>query len=186
MTLDNGCPNPVAATYPETVRVIIESINFSTNSITLRNVGTEPISFRADRGWSLAIWPRTVNLTTTVIPGSSRVTFHLTDSGADDAANMYLDLGGGSAELNARRGEISFYSANKESGPFRNPEEIEAFLRWGAAPMGSSASVSGVAASAGLWTNGQFVATSDAEVGLIVNGDITDVWSWTPVGAECF
>jgi len=172
-------------TFP--TRVAFASIDFENNRVVIQNATETPISFAADGGWSMANGTRTEDLPADfTLAGNARVTLHLTETGTDDAEHIYLHLGGGSARFNAERGEFAVFSAPKPSGPFNNPAEIEAFVRWGGPPRGTTDSYSATAEASGLWTTGTFVATDAVAAGLIATGSIIYDWDWTLAPAECF
>ena len=169
-------------------RVVIVGVDFSTNRVWLRNTSGEAIDFRAERGWSFAMWPRTEDLPMNYsIAADTTIVVHITDSGTNDDTNLYLGLTGGSANLDQEMGELSFYSAEKASGPFRVAEEMEAFLHWGRViGGGGSSSTARTGQEAGLWNMGEAGETGDGVTGIVAAGDVADVWSWLPAAPECF
>lgn len=171
-------------TYP--TRVAFASIDFENNRVVLQNGTETPVTFSADGGWSMANGTRTEDLPEFTLAGHASVTLHLTESGTNDTDHIYLSLGGGSARFNAERGEFAVFSAPKPSGPFWDPAEIEAFVRWGGPPRGTTDSYSATAEASGLWTTGTFVATDEVAAGLLATGSIIYDWDWTLAPAECF
>jgi len=192
-----SCPDGSAVSWPETradgagvespLRVVFTSVDITRNRFTLRNVSNEAIDFDADGGWALAIWPRTEDFPSgVVIPVGGHLTVFLTESGTNTADSLYLGLGGGSAQLDAERDELSVFSNHKQSGPFLNPAELEAFVRWGAPSQGPTTSIDDEASQARIWTTLEFVRTSEGDAGIVATGDLSGPAGWTTADADCF
>jgi hypothetical protein len=106
------------------------------------------------------------------------------DQPPNDDNNIYAwHIGDG---FGAEGGEVGF--RDNASGTTA-ADNMEAFVRWGDDPFGTSTSARDEAAEAGLWQgneDGDFVVTSAGDPGIIATGDVTTVGGWTIASANCF
>jgi hypothetical protein len=72
-----------------------------------------------------------------------------------------------------------------QSGSYGSPNQIEAFVSWGA---GQASSRETVATSAGIWTVDQGITLSAGHTAFVVTGDVTKESGFTSIPAlnTCF
>ena len=88
----------------EPQRVIIETVNFENDSVVIRNVGDDVLTFRraGNNPWRIGVGngsSRSELPDDFSIPAGNRVRLHLTETGENDTENVYLGWESSVADL---------------------------------------------------------------------------------------
>jgi hypothetical protein len=171
-----GCPVPAPTAAPEALipqKVAIQSFNFRTFEIVLRNISTSPVVLvgNPDRtGWQWCSFPAywyIADTNVTLQPGQTYKFFPVYNQ--DGVREFYQD-----------RGEIGIYSV---SGSFDESELMLAFLSWGDGLMGAGRE--NIATLAKLWTFGENIELTESAAGFIAMGPADRASSYVEVPARC-
>lgn len=174
----DGCPEPRAIAAPDAVEeqtTVIQSINFRTSEIVIRNISSRPIVIEGGQmGWQ---WCN--------IPGYDLLVLENVTLQPDDTLAFYLVQNGmvvrplfdgaDSADPN----EMGIYTT---TGSFMSAELLASFVSWGAGHNGGRESV---AAMAGVWTFGERVEIAPGHAGFIITGRADLGSGYTSVPERC-
>jgi hypothetical protein len=167
--LPPGCPEP--SPEPVTGQVVsIQSINFNTSEVVLRNVSSSAQTITLGRtGWQWCNYPNYWNLEerddVSLEPGK---TF----------AFIANNNQSGPVELYADGGEMAIYT---KTGTFTNADEMVAYVAWG----DIEAVREPTASMADLWRFGERVAMRPTDAGLLATGPTDRGVGYTGVRAAC-
>jgi len=102
------------------------------------------------------------------IPAGGIIVIHVGKSGTNTSTDIFISSMG---SLNASASDLSFYS----NGSFSNPSSIRDFVQWGSSGNGRES----VAASAGIWTAGDFVTDVAEGHSIEYDGDGNSSSDWS-------
>jgi len=170
-----GCPVPAPTAAPEALipqKVAIQSINFITRQIVIKNISTSPVIITGNperSGWQWCNFPAYWYITetdVTLLPGQTYKFFP--DYNQDGVREFYPD-----------QGEIGIYST---SGSFDEADLMLAFVSWGARLTGGRENV---ATLAKIWTFDEHVALTETAAGFVATGPADRASSYVEVPARC-
>lgn len=174
----DGCPEPRAIASPdavETQTVAIQSINFETSEIVIRNISSRPVVIDGGQmGWQWCNIPGYDLLVlndVTLQPGET-LAFFLVQNGM--VVRPLFD-GDDVADPN----EMGIYTT---TGSFMSAELLAAFVSWGAGHNGGRESV---ASMAGVWAFGERVEIEPGHAGFIITGRADLGSGYTSVPERC-
>jgi hypothetical protein len=168
-TLPPDCPVPSPVGQPGQI-IAIQSVNFETSEIVLRNVSDENQTVIGGRqGWQWCNYPHYWNVTdgdsVELAPGET-VSF------------IAINNQSGPVSLLADGGEFAMYST---TGVFEESEFILAFVAWGdIVPVREPYAV-----SAGWWTFGDLVDVRPGHAGIVATGSTKRGEGYASVRAAC-
>lgn len=168
----SGCPvpNPIAAT--PTQRVALQSFNFITSEVVLKNISSTTQIIAGDRlGWQWCSFPSYWNIApqgdVTLSPGET-YKFELINNTQ------------GVWPLPVEGSELAIYI---ESGTFDEPDKMVSFVSWGDGL--ASAGREYVATLAELWTLGQRVELNAGDSGFVAIGPSNEASGYDGVPLRC-
>ncbi|MEY2930074.1 MAG: hypothetical protein RL033_823 [Pseudomonadota bacterium] len=174
-TVPSGCPVPAPVAVPGQ-SIAIQSINFDTSEVVLRNVSTQDVTITGTRqGWQWCNVPAYWYLSevnVTLRPGQ---TFAFLPN-YNQSGIRQLFRGDDGFDTN----EMGIYTV---SGSFNNPELIRAFVSWGEGAQLETRESVGV--QSGLWTLGERVEIGPNDSGFIATGPTDRGAGYTSVRARC-
>jgi hypothetical protein len=168
-TLPPDCPVPSPVGEPGQI-IAIQSVNFQTSEIVLRNVSDENQTVIGGRqGWQWCNYPHYWNVTdgdsVELAPGET-------------LSFIAINNQSGPVSLFADGGEFAMYST---TGVFEESEFILAFVAWGdIVPVREPYAV-----SAGWWTFGELVDVLPSHAGIVATGSTKRGSGYTSVRAAC-
>ncbi|HKO94955.1 MAG TPA: hypothetical protein VJU61_27565 [Polyangiaceae bacterium] len=172
----DGCPVPAPTPASDPLlpqKIAIQSFNFRTFEIVLRNISNGPVVLTGnpDRtGWQWCSFPAywyIAEANVTLQPGQ---TYKFLPVYNQD----------GVREFEQDRGELAIYSV---AGSFDESDLMLAFVSWGDGLMGAGRE--NVATLAKLWTFGENVELSETAAGFIAMGPADRASSYVEVPARC-
>jgi len=171
-----GCPVPAPAAASDPLlpqKIAIQSFNFRTFEIVLRNISTSPVVLvgNPDRtGWQWCSFPAywyIADSNVTLQPGQTYKFLPVYNQ--DGVREFYQD-----------RGEIGIYSV---AGSFDESDLMLAFVSWGDGLMGSGRE--NIATLAKLWTYGENIELTESAAGFIAMGPTDRASSYVEVPSRC-
>jgi hypothetical protein len=167
--LPADCPtiNPIPAAGQS---IVVQSVNFTTSEIVLRNVSDAPVTILGDRtGWQWcnfpAYWAINEAGDVELSPGE---TFSF--------IAIYNTTG--AREFDPEGGELGIYTA---TGSFTTADLMRAFVSWGdVIPQRES-----TASSAGLWAFGDRIEVEESSAGFVLVGEADRAAGYQAVRAAC-
>jgi hypothetical protein len=175
-TVPPGCPTPSPAPVPGQV-IAIQSINFDTSEIVLRNVSASDVTIEGGReGWQWcnvpAYWALSEVADVTLAPGATYAFLPYYNT----TGVRVLYRGDDSFDTN----EMGIYTA---SGAFNNSTLIVAFVSWG---EGSELDTrESIASMANLWAYGERISVDAGDSGFVATGPTNLGSGYTSVPARC-
>jgi hypothetical protein len=169
-----GLPSycPTAAPIPAPNQVIaINSINFTSSEVVLKNVSRTSQTIRGGRqGWQWCNFPAYWNLIlseTDVVLGPG-----------ETYAFIPINNTMGEWSFEREGGELGIIS---ETGGFTTPDFYRAFVSWGETqPLREPSAVQG-----GYWTGGDRIEVAPGDAGFLLTGDASRAEGYTSVPAGC-
>lgn len=174
----DGCPEPSPIAAPDAVEpqvVVIQSINFETSEIVIRNISSRPVEIEGGQmGWQWCNIPGydLLVLESVTLEPDATLAFYLIQNGA--ALRPLFD-GNDPGDPN----EMGIYST---TGSFMSSELMTAFVSWGEGYLGGRESV---AVQAGLWTGMDRVEIQPGHAGFIITGRADEGAGYTSVPERC-
>jgi len=174
-TVPPGCPIPSPEPVPGQ-RIAIQSINFNTSEIVLRNVSSDDVTIVGGvQGWPWCNVPAYWNIAAQDVTLSPDETFAFLPYYNTTGVRV-LFPGDDPFDTN----EMGIYTA---SGSFNNSELIVAFVSWGkGAELETRESI---AVLAGLWSFGERISIGAGDAGFIATGPTDQGSGYTSVPARC-
>lgn len=167
------CRSPLPSIGTRSNRTVFRAVRWDQDEVTLQYNGDGSASIDS---WSICAGPdRCADLPTLTL--SSRITVHLTASGANTSRHIYLGADG--LDL-GRSGELALFRTN-DPGLF-GAETIEAFVRWGTVAESNT----NVAHAAQIWPTTEFVEVCAEADGFIANGIVFAPAGYHAQPASCF
>ena len=165
-----GCPEP-SPILAQGQTIVIQSINFETSEIVLRNASTTPQSINLGRqGWQWCAFPRYWSLTDEITT---------IDLGPDETYSFIaINNQSGVADLAPEEGEMAIYNRVQA---FDDYQAMEAFVAWGEI----QAYRESYAVQRGVWTYEERIEIGSGDAGFIVTGDTNRASGYTSVPARC-
>jgi len=188
------CPSRTGITAGTGQVLVIQSADFTGDTLVIRNIGTSTVSFAPDGGFAQPSWRVYVDTQATghdlpanfPIAAGATVRIHLRDPGTDDPGNIYLAWTALGADLRPDTlgdgMEAAILAPNNGNS---DPAAMRAYVRWGGDDsIGPSRTLRGEAAAAGMWIGdspGDFVFVFETDAGITIasDGDATDPADWT-------
>lgn len=178
------------------VRIIIEAVDFRTDTILIRNVSDANFAIsvggvRICAGkygvGSSGVRNNCTDMGNFSIAAGSRLAIHVQQVDGEQppntASERFVWWGNENADLDAAGGEIGIRDTSAVEA-----ESIEAYVSWGEDASGPGTGRDW-AASVDAWVGdeaGDFVDTSSDPVGILAVGDVTDPANWVDAGDDCF
>jgi hypothetical protein len=158
------CPTPLPSSGTDPA-VVFRQVRFGDNSeVVLQNLTTEDVDLSE---WMFCQRPNYVPVGDVTIDASSQ---------------LVISLDGTSIQL-GDTDELALYS----SASFDTPDDVVAYVRWGAAPVNNvDATRQTEAVTAGLWNSGDFVEMCDTGAGILATGNVRLSRGWRAVTDDCF
>jgi hypothetical protein len=195
------CPSRAGITAGVGQVLVIQSVSFSTDTIVVRNIGNETVSFTPDGNFGQPNWRVYVDTQATganlpanfPIAAGATVRLHLRTAGTDDAENIYFDWSANGADLEPQTSgdgaEAAILAPNNGN---QDPAAMRAYVRWGGDDaIGPTHTLRDEAAAAGMWAGDNpgdfvFVFASDEGITIDGDGDATEPLQYTNAApAEC-
>ena len=168
--LPSYCPTPAPIPAPGQV-IVINSINFNTSEVVLKNVSSTSQTIRGGRqGWQWCNFPAYWNvvLTETNVVLAPGQTF----------AFIPINNTMGEWELAREGGELGIIT---ETGGFTTPDFYRAFVSWGdTQPLREPSAVAG-----GYWTGNERIEVDPSDAGFLLTGNASRAAGYTSVPAGC-
>jgi hypothetical protein len=170
-TYPEGCPVPSPIAAKPEQKVVIQSFNFNTSEIVLKNVSNTTVVMKNTpprTGWTWCSFPAywdIADVDITLAPGQ---TFKFLP---------YYNTVGVRAFLR-EEGELAIYTV---SGSFDESTLIENFVSWGTGLRGGREYV---ATNADVWTYDEHIDVGNS-AGFVATGNVKRASGFTPVPARC-
>lgn len=174
----DGCPAPNAIAAPDAIEeqtTVIQSINFDTSEIVIRNISSRPVEIEGGQmGWQ---WCN--------IPGYDLLVLEDVTLQPDETLAFYLVQNGMvvrplfSGDDVGDPNEMAIYTT---TGSFMSAELMTSFVSWGAGHNGGRESV---ASMAGVWAFGERVEIAPGHAGFIITGRADLGSGYTSVPERC-
>jgi hypothetical protein len=172
-----GCPEPTPIAAPDTVfgpqQIVIQSLNFRTSEIVLRNISSEPQTLTGgEMGWQWCNFPNynSVVVEDLTLEPDETLAFRLVNQ------FMYFPLFEGDP---GDPNEMAIYT---DTGSFMSAELMTSFVSWGAGLTNGRESV---AAMAGVWTFMDRIEIQPGHAGFIITGRADLGSGYTSVPLRC-
>jgi len=180
-------------------RLVFQSVNFENDSVVLRNISNDPVSFALNGEMGQPSWrihidspPNGHNLPAGfTIPPDGTVRVYLGGEGTNDAETIYLGLISGIEDITADGdGGGSELAILSPHNGYEDPAAQEAFVRWGGdEAWGDAHTFRDQAAAANVWIGddaGDFVFVFSDTHGITVTegGDARDPTDWTHTASD--
>jgi hypothetical protein len=164
-----GCPVPAPIPAKPNQQIVIQSLNFNTSEIVLKNVSTTPVVIKGTRsGWQWCNFPAYWYLSDDDITLQPGQTFKFLPN--------YNTSGVRQFEKDS--GEVGIYSV---SGSFDEPDLILNFVSWGTGILGGREYV---ATMADVWTYDNHIDVGSG-AGFVATGNVKTAAGFTPVPTRC-
>ena len=197
-----GCPDHSRLEGGVGQRLVIETVNFDTDSVVVRNIGSQEVVFSFDNARLQPAWRIYANNAANAhelpmnfpIASGAAVRIHLREAGQNTSGDIYLDWGvssGADLEDSIWEGgsEVAILSPNDSSS---DHTAMEAYVRWGGEDViGPSEYFRDEAFAGGKWSGderGDYVFVLEGTPGITVgsNGNVTDPMAWVhEVDSRC-
>ncbi len=190
-----GCPDHSGLTGGVGQRLIIETVNFESDSVVVRNISAQEVAFSFDNARLQPAWRIYANNAANArelpmnfpIAAGAAVRIYLREAGQNTSSEIYLDWGvssGADLEDSIWEGgsEVAILSPNDSSS---DHTAMEAYVRWGGEDViGPSEYFRDEAFAGGKWSGderGDYVFVLEGTPGITVqsNGNTTDPTAWT-------
>lgn len=168
-----GCPTPTPEPVPGQT-VVIQSVNFITSEVVVRNVSDSDVEIIAGRqGWQWCSFPAYWNLILSEDPADN-----VTLSPGETFAFPAVYNLNGLWPMSPEGGEMAIYV---NTGSFMTASQMRAFVSWGDAPS----SRENVAVMGGYWTNSERIAVAISAAGFVITGRSDRAAGYRAVREEC-